>query len=288
MVLIPFVTKLFAVTSLLTICTESLDWSYLKPHGASTWKYHWKDCNGTKQSPINIVPKETIFDAGLKDLTIEFEPVVSAELLNNGHTVQATFKSGKSNISGGYLLSQFRALQMHFHWGSEDSQGSEHQISGKKYPMEVHIVHYNAEKYPNNVSNAMVQPDGLAVLGILVEIAENDNPAIKPIVDKLNATHNKEDKTFIPALEPIKFIPQPDFQQYYTYKGSLTTPGCFESVQWFVFNHTIKISSFQLAQFRDLVDEKRQKTKIHHLEDNFRPVRPLNGRNVTRSFSKYD
>jgi len=36
----------------------------------------------------------------------------------------------------------------------------------------------------------------------------------------------------------------------------------------------------------DLVEEKRQNTKVHHLEDNFRPVQPLNGRTVTRSFMR--
>ena len=287
MELLHFVAELFVVSAVLIISTESSgDWSYHKPEDPSTWKQHYEDCAGKKQSPINIVPKETIFDAGLTDIAIDFEPIVSAELQNNGHTVQATFKTGKSNISGGYLQTQFRAVQMHFHWGSDDSHGSEHQVLGRKYPMEIHIVHYNAEKYPN-ISTAMVKPDGLAVLGILVEVAAKNNSLIQPIVNALNSTHYKGDKAFIRSLKPLLFIPQ-DFQQYYTYKGSLTTPGCFESVQWFVFNHTFKISRYQLEHFRKLSDGKRQDTKSHDLEDNFRPVQPLHGRVVTRSFSEYD
>ena len=281
------VAVLFLTTVLLPLMTESLgDWSYHGLENPNAWKYHYPDCAGRKQSPINIVPKETIFNAGLADLVIDYEPIVSAELNNNGHTVVATFKTGMSNISGAGLLTSYRALQMHFHWGSDDSHGSEHQVLGKKYPMEIHIVHYNAEKYPND-SKVMEKEDGLAVLGIFAEVVEEDNPVLNPIVDKLNATHYKGDTAFIQYLEPLLFLPQ-DFAAFYTYKGSLTTPGCYESVQWFLFNHTFKISHSQLSHFRELSERIHQNTKEEHLEDNFRPVQPLNERVVTRSFGEYD
>ena len=288
MELLHFIPRFLVVTAFFYVMAQSAgDWSYRKPEDPSTWKTHFEHCAGKKQSPINILPKETVFHAELKDLAVDFERNVSAELQNNGHTVQATFKTGKSNISGGYLPSQFRAVQMHFHWGSVDSRGSEHQISGRKYPMEIHIVHFNVEKYPN-ISAALKKPDGLAVLGILVEIGDTkENPVIKPIVDAFNKTQYKGEKAFIEFLEPLKFLPE-DIQQYYTYKGSLTTPGCYESVQWFVFKDSFKISPSQLERFRQLSEGSKQHTKSFHLVDNFRPVQPLNGRDVTRSFRKYD
>lgn len=286
MELLHFIPRFLVVTAFFYVMAQSAgDWSYRKPEDPSTWKTHFEHCAGKKQSPINILPKETVFHAELKDLAVDFERNVSAELQNNGHTVQATFKTGKSNISGGYLPSQFRAVQMHFHWGSVDSRGSEHQISGRKYPMEIHIVHFNVEKYPN-ISAALKKPDGLAVLGILVEIGETkENPVIKPIVDAFNKTQYNGEKAFIEFLEPLKFLPE-DIQQYYTYKGSLTTPGCYESVQWFVFNDSFKISPSQLERFRQLSEGSKQHTKSFHLVDNFRPVQPLNGRDVTRSFQR--
>ncbi|KAJ7378174.1 hypothetical protein OS493_024119 [Desmophyllum pertusum] len=226
-------------------CTKSSGpWSYHSPEGASTWKHHYPNCSGHKQSPVNIVPKETIYEAGLADLTINYATNVSAQLQNNGHSVQATFSTGKSNISGGGLPSRFRAAQMHFHWGSENSRGSEHQIAGRKYPMEVHIVHYNVEKYPN-VSTAMTEADGLAVLGILVEVQARDNPVLDVIVERLAEIPYKYDHVGIHSLEPLLFIPH-DFSQYYTYKGSLTTPDVLKACN----------------------------------------VQPLNGRSVTRSFKR--
>lgn len=37
---------------------------------------------------------------------------------------------------------------------------------------QLHIVHYNSERY-HNISTAMTQKDGLAVLGILIEVVHN-------------------------------------------------------------------------------------------------------------------
>lgn len=42
-------------------------------------------------------------------------------------------------IRGGALPEDYRIVQFHFHWGSTNSQGSEHQIDGKKFPLEVII-----------------------------------------------------------------------------------------------------------------------------------------------------
>ena len=65
-----------------------------------------------------------------------------------------------------YLLSQ--AVQFHLHWAKAGAKGSEHQLNGKQYFGELHIVHYNT-KY-DNVGAAAPESDGLAVLGFFIEV----------------------------------------------------------------------------------------------------------------------
>ena len=59
-------------------------------------------------------------------------------------------------------------LQLHFHWGSDDSRGSEHTINGEEFPMEMHIVH---KKVGLTLEEALATPDGLAVVGQMFEVA---------------------------------------------------------------------------------------------------------------------
>jgi carbonic anhydrase len=72
-------------------------------------------------------------------------------------------------VNGGPLGNpQYQLSNIHFHWGSVSSQGSEHTLEGKRYPMEVHMVHIKQEY--GNLSNALEHEDGLAVLGFFMEI----------------------------------------------------------------------------------------------------------------------
>lgn len=38
---------------------------------------------------------------------------------------------------GGDLQNTYKLLQFHFHWGADDTKGSEHTVDGNEYPMEV-------------------------------------------------------------------------------------------------------------------------------------------------------
>lgn len=53
--------------------------------------------------------------------------------------------------------------QLHFHWGDDDTHGSEDEIDGVSYPMELHIVFFKKEYL--DATSAMDHPDGLCVIG---------------------------------------------------------------------------------------------------------------------------
>ena len=69
-------------------------------------------------------------------------------------------------LSGGPLSSNYKVLQLHFHWGSDDTKGSEHHYDGRAYPMELHVVHYN-ENYEGDSDKYLGSVDGLAVTGFM-------------------------------------------------------------------------------------------------------------------------
>ncbi len=61
--------------------------------------------------------------------------------------------------------------QLHFHWGSNDSIGSEHVIDDIYYAMEMHLVHYK-ETY-KSFDAAIDKPDGLVILSVLYKVRIN-------------------------------------------------------------------------------------------------------------------
>ena len=57
-------------------------------------------------------------------------------ITNNGHTILLHLPDGYPQeklpyIENGGLDSQYNFIQLHFHWGSDASQGSEHQINNR-------------------------------------------------------------------------------------------------------------------------------------------------------------
>src|SRR6202000_1348676 len=64
---------------------------------------------------------------------------------NSGHSVYIDFTVDKGGIFPGHGLSstKYRFSNAHFHWGPTNQQGSEHQLNGKNFSMEMHLVHFN-------------------------------------------------------------------------------------------------------------------------------------------------
>ena len=70
---------------------------------------------------------------------------------------------------GGPLEQTYKLLQLHFHWGTKDSQGSEHTFNEKRFPMEMHLVHKASTV--ESVESALQTFDGLAVAAFLFEVS---------------------------------------------------------------------------------------------------------------------
>jgi len=69
---------------------------------------------------------------------------------------------------------------------------------------------------------------------------------------------------------------------YYYYDGSMTEPNCKENTKWIINKDKAKVTEAHLNEFRKMVTTSKvdAASTIDKLEDNFRPVQPLNGRTV--------
>ncbi|XP_069813521.1 carbonic anhydrase 13-like isoform X1 [Dendropsophus ebraccatus] len=235
-----------------------------------------------RQSPINICTKKVRFDSTLKPLYISYDPKSSRRLVNVGHCFNVEFEdtNDKSVVSDGPLTGYYRLRQIHFHWGASDKDGSEHVIDGQEYPAELHIVHWNGQKYPS-FDEAVKHLDGVAVIGVLLKIGET-NPVIQYIIDNLDHVKTKNKECPFTQFDLSNLLPND--RNYWTYQGSLTTSPYSECVTWIIFQEAIPISSEQLNHFRGLLCTSENEDPNFILE-NHRAPQPLEAR-VVRSTCK--
>ena len=195
---------------------------------------YYETCGtGQEQSPIDLT------NAAVTDLAnIVFDyKETTVNIINNGHTVQVNVVAGSQIVINGgtYELKQF-----HFH------APSEHTVEGQDYPIEMHLVHQDAN-------------GKLAVVGVF--IAEGaENTAFTSVRD-----HLPEEQIGIIATGATVQVADllPTEQTVYRYSGSLTTPPCSEEVIWSVMKTPVEMSAEQIADFN------------HIIAGNNRPLQPV-------------
>ncbi|KAF2985874.1 hypothetical protein EK904_001884 [Melospiza melodia maxima] len=301
-------------------CYQSQKCEQPQCEGPAQWHQSYKDCTGDRQSPVNIVTRNVVYEKSLKALSFEgYDAKGSAQwdVQNNGHTgkycpacpwggrwalmgshpsapgmklpepfciniflgVKVALDSSPK-IGGGGLERKYKAVEFHFHWGVLAEQqvlspGSEHSIDGEKYPMEFHIVHIREDA--SDVSEAKKGPDGLAVLAFFVE-AGKENKNYETLLSKLKNIESKGGSAKVDPLPLSSLLPpEEDLERYYRYRGSLTTPDCYQGVIWTIFETPVQLSLKQLSQFAALHFDGKNSTPMM---ENFRPAQPLNGREV--------
>lgn len=253
-------------------------WSYNGQSGPNNWGSLYEFCAGKAQSPINIETGNVRTEFWKP---FEFrnygQPPTRMRIKNNGHSAVVEMDGASApRVSQGGLRGEYIFAQFHFHWGGDSSMGSEHTIDGVRYPMELHMVHFKADY--ETIGEAIKQKDGLAVLGVMLEVSETDNPALTPLATALLNVTDANMVSEVAANYPLRAFLPSNLEKFYRYQGSLTTPTCNEVVTWTLFANAIPISEKQLRNFRNL-----KFSSGSNMVDNFRPPQPLNNRRVSMS-----
>ncbi|KAL9981646.1 hypothetical protein ACROYT_G010378 [Oculina patagonica] len=253
-------------------------YNYIKNDADGPSNWGGKCASGTKQSPIDInstTAKYMSFDAWNLENYAAVQ-AVNFTGTNTGGTLKISVPTNLYFVNGGGLQGNFTTAQMHLHWGSSNSKGSEHFVDGKQYAAEIHFVSYNV-KY-SSLTEAVNKSDGLAVLGVLIGVG-TANSAYSSIFSNaaklVNESSTVED---IAGFNLNNLLPAKK-TEFYRYNGSLTTPTCDESVQWTVFSNPIEISAAQMTSLRNLMMNSSMS-----LADNFRPTQAIGSRKVYVSF----
>ncbi|KDR09625.1 Carbonic anhydrase, partial [Zootermopsis nevadensis] len=252
--------------------------------GPSTWVKNFPTAAGSRQSPVDIVTSLATSDTSLtsKPLNWKYVPENTREIINTGHGWRVDVKGEGSELIGGPLEDSYRLQQFHCHWGFQSDKGSEHTVDGQPFAGELHLVHWNKNKYAN-CGEAAAFADGLAVLGVLLKVGK-ENPELQKIVEHIPSIYHRGQKTAIKEpIDPAKLLP--GTFSYWTYLGSLTTPPCSESVTWILFKEPIEVSEEQLSAFRSLRCYKPEEAcPCDELEglviNNYRPPLPLGNREL--------
>ena len=183
---------------------------------------------------------------------------------NTGHVVEVPIPADVHDTLqiGG---SSYKLAQYHFH------APSEHAVNRRLADVEAHFVHMNAQ-------------GAAAVVGVFYRIGKHPNKVLDKIL--LSAPREAGEEADAGEASPaelfddirgVKMMRRAPVrvESFYTYAGSLTTPGCTEGVRWSVLANGGHVSKAAVDHLHEVIAEF---PKYEGYPNNNRPVQALNGR----------
>ncbi|XP_012169084.1 carbonic anhydrase-related protein 10 isoform X2 [Bombus affinis] len=257
-------------------------WTYDGISGPSFWGLinpQWYLCSkGRRQSPINIEPDKLLFDRHLRPVSVD-KHKVSGHLYNTGQFL--VFRADREakvrvNITGGPLAYHYQFEEIYIHYGMDNDYGSEHRINNYAFPAEIQVYGFNAELY-HNMSEAQHKSQGLVAISLMVQIGETLHPELQIITSVFNKVKYRGDFAPVRHLSLKSLLPNTN--DYMTYEGSTTHPGCWETAVWLILNKPIYVTARELYALRQLMQGPSTTPKAP-LGNNSRPLQDLHYRTI--------
>merc|ERR1712045_965753 len=193
----------------------NMSWGYGADNGPSCWHNDFPVAKeGRRQSPIDITPDNAVdatSQSREKPLKWVYDTKHCLNIENTGSSWKVNVNGCGSSLGGGPLLD-------------------------------------DEYEFPNTAAG---QPDGLAVVGMFIEVGSK-HEEFEKVVQTLEKIKCKGEKIAIDdqGIDCNNFLPKT--HGFWTYPGSLTTPPLLESVTWIVMKEPIQVSEEQMAAMRNL------------------------------------
>ncbi len=282
------------IQNLLIIPTESRkcnnNWNYLE--NGKDWECTCSD--GIQQSPIDLPSMSDAEESKIKPLfmyenilPISKESSMDGILVEN-EPVKIFHKNGAVRILHNYMGkiidnkgAVFHGEEILFHTPSE------HTIEGKKFDLEVQVIHYGKSKgdIAKQVILSFLFYESPGIFNKFFEKLDYYN-----LPNEIDTYTDLKQKLFIPEIlyknEDFDITGMHDFS-FYSYEGSLTFPPCTERTTYYVAANPIPLSSTVIGLFKEALrkpDHISHEGKIVKSYEGYklnnRVIQPLNGRKI--------
>ncbi|XP_030452431.1 alpha carbonic anhydrase 7-like [Syzygium oleosum] len=216
-------------------------------------KKEWEACKkGEMQSPIDLSSRRVKVIPKLGEIKRSYKSS-NATLKNRGHDISLQWDVGSV---GSIKINGTQYFLQQCHWHSP----SEHTINGRRYELELHMVHVSTD--PDVVNK-------IAVVGLLYKTGQ-PNAFLSKLMGNIWSMMDKEGERKMGMIDPREI--KMGGKNYLRYMGSLTVPPCTEGVIWTINKKIGTVSKDQSKLLREAVHD--------YAEKNARPVQQLNKREI--------
>lgn len=193
--------------------------------------------NGTRQSPIALSRAGGL--SNYHQPTFEYEGKnMTGNFVNWGHGPAFTLYHPEGDFSSLPKMKfideegdeEVYLIGWHIH------SPADHTIDGYRSKSEMHLVHANAEGDPR------------AVVAIRVDPGKADSTFVASLPTPFIGFNETMaySNTQLDLMEPLREVAQ--LTEFWTYKGSLTSPPCEEGIRWFVARTVMYVGVEQMRE----------------------------------------
>ncbi|MBC7999785.1 MAG: carbonic anhydrase family protein [Leptolyngbya sp.] len=194
---------------------------------------------GLHQSPLDLkhsqtmrIQKKIAFHDNWRDIKGNFDACQKTGHCNFEVTSDAFLDFGSHKA---------KLVKVHFH------QDSEHLVDGKIFDGEIHFIH-QLLPYENTGDDSIEEPSELLVVGVLMEISQKEDQTASNSLLNFFRRENGASSSELPNDIADKVN---KLDEFYYYRGSLTSSPYTEHVTWAVFKDSIPVAKDSIDRIKE-------------------------------------